>query len=655
MKRSAIIAVILHLLSIKACFCLIENDELYDMDFKQLSQLSISSASKSPEIINEIPKTIFIITEADIKVKGYLTIEEALSDLPGFQFRNIEGFNSYIFQRGIYNQNNLILLLVDGVQINELNSGGFYAGGLYNLANIERIEVISGPAYVAYGTNAMTGIINIITKNPKPNRFRLTLNAGSFGAYGADCALNYLSEDKTFGARLTAMFNKTEKTDLKGAAGDYNWTDSLENFEDNYSIDLKLNYKKLIFGASYLNKQSSMATYIKSAGTEFRDYGTLWNIRFFNSYVKYNIDINSEVKLNSTLYFRDATVLDNSIMYVVDTAQIGVYRPNWLLGLENVFTYNPSQIFTLVGGLTLETESLSNGYSFSYSTSPDVKPPQPTAPSMNNNTLGSIFIEPRLNLFECLYISGGFRYDNSSVYNNVVTPNFGVSWRFNENTLRFSYSSAFRAPKPWDYTDGLGNSSLEPERMKSLEAALTLNLVEHVKADFIYYHNLLDNAFKKSTDSGSYRWVNAGEIATNGFETSVSLIYQKLKASVNYTYTDSQDESGIRVPEIAMHSANASISYNLTEHLSINFRANYLGERKNPKLISSTNSFFIEPAIIFHGALSLIEYYGITAQFIVKNIFDTEYYHTSNRPPDRYRQPERSFYFVLGYAFEVKD
>jgi len=62
---------------------------------------------------------------------GYFTLEEALSFLPGFQFRNIQGINSYVFQRGIPNQNNLTLVLVDGMQINELNSGGFYAGGQY--------------------------------------------------------------------------------------------------------------------------------------------------------------------------------------------------------------------------------------------------------------------------------------------------------------------------------------------------------------------------------------------------------------------------------------------------------------------------------------------------------------------------------------------
>jgi len=61
--------------------------------------------------------------------------------------------------RGAPSQNNLILLLVDGVQINELNSGGFYSGGQFNLSDIERIEVVYGPASALYGTNAISGVM----------------------------------------------------------------------------------------------------------------------------------------------------------------------------------------------------------------------------------------------------------------------------------------------------------------------------------------------------------------------------------------------------------------------------------------------------------------------------------------------------------------
>lgn len=142
-------------------------EEILRMSFADLMNTKVVSASKVSQQIKDVSATVQVITAEQIKERGYFTLEEALGDLPGFQFRNMLGFNSYIFMRGAPSQNNLIILMVDGVQINELNSGGFYAGGQFNMSNIEMIEVVYGPASTLYGTNAVSGIINIITKKSR--------------------------------------------------------------------------------------------------------------------------------------------------------------------------------------------------------------------------------------------------------------------------------------------------------------------------------------------------------------------------------------------------------------------------------------------------------------------------------------------------------
>jgi len=150
-------------------------DELLNLEMEQLMNIEITTATKRAQKSTEVPATVRVVTAEQIKNKGYLTLEETLSDLPGFQFRNIQGFNSYVFQRGVPSQNNLILVLIDGIQNNELNSGGFYGGGQYNLSNVEKIEVVYGPASALYGTNAVSGIINIITKNAKDNQSQVII------------------------------------------------------------------------------------------------------------------------------------------------------------------------------------------------------------------------------------------------------------------------------------------------------------------------------------------------------------------------------------------------------------------------------------------------------------------------------------------------
>ena len=102
-----------------------ELDELLDLSMEELTNIQVITALKIPQKIQQVPATVRIITAEEIKNRGYLKLEDALSDLPGMQFRKINGYNSYVFMRGVPNQNNLMLVLIDGIQINELNSGGF--------------------------------------------------------------------------------------------------------------------------------------------------------------------------------------------------------------------------------------------------------------------------------------------------------------------------------------------------------------------------------------------------------------------------------------------------------------------------------------------------------------------------------------------------
>ena len=622
----------------------------YELNLSELSKLKITSVSKVTQKISEVASTVFIITSAQIKENGYFTLEEALSELPGFQFRNILGINSYVFQRGIPNQNNLTLVLIDGVQVNELNSGGFYAGGQYNLSNVDRIEVIYGPSSVAYGTNAVSGIINIITRSAMEKRTEFSALVGSFNTTKSDLNYCYSNERKTFGISASGMVKKSDKANLKGEAGDNNWTDLMDNFENDYSFDLKVQLKDFVFGTNYLYKMVSTATSWKSIGTEYRDYGSSWNIQFVNNYLKYSKKLSDKFTYSSVLYNRNTTVLDNTIYYVADTTQVGYFRPNNLTGFENIVNYDVNSSFSITGGLTFELEQLSKKASNSYSNSPEQKPPKPQKPVMLNNHLTSIFIEPRFTLRKNFFLSGGIRFDQSSIYGQVLTPRAGLSYNYLGQRIRLSYSEAFRAPKPWDYTDGLGNPSLNPEKMRSLETAFTLSITDNFKIDLIGYKNNLESAIAKETTKEGFRWINSGQIKTNGVEIYLRYTTQKLSSSLNYTYNQIKNELGVFVPEISKHTGNASATYSLNDHLKMNLRANYIGERENPKTIVSTNSRYIEPCLIFHGALSFINYKGFDVQLLVKNILNTEYYHTSNRDPDRYRQPQRTIMLSVGYT-----
>ncbi len=149
---------------------------------QQLRANLISSVSKKAENIDLAPATIQIITAEDILNRGYKDIEQIFYDLPGFDINKTSGLSySVLFQRGYRAASNTerTLLLVDGVQDNELWSNAAFITKQYPITNIKRVEVIYGPASTIYGANAFVGVINIVTKGEDDYFKQKGLNANT--------------------------------------------------------------------------------------------------------------------------------------------------------------------------------------------------------------------------------------------------------------------------------------------------------------------------------------------------------------------------------------------------------------------------------------------------------------------------------------------
>ena len=637
-------------------------DELLALNMTELLDLKVVSALKRPETINKIPATVHVITAEQIRDNGYFTLEDALADLPGFQFRNILGFNSYVFIRGVPNQNNKILLLLDGIQANELNSGGFYAGGHFNLTNVDRIEVVYGPASALYGTNAISGIISIITRDPKDAKGgRAGVLAGNFRTRLADFRYGTYDKKAEFGFSVSAMVKKSEKADLKGKAGDDNWTAAMENFENDASFDGRVRYKNFSAGFMLQDKDTSYAT--AQVGTvgqgliPVSDHGVNWHIRFLHVWAAYVYDRPKTWSIHSTAYFRNATVPDDTIPIIElptedsPGRQYRYYRPNDLVGNETQFRWAPDPRWRFSFGLVLEQERLAETISITESSAADARPPAPTDPNMLNNRLISVYAQSQTSIFKSADIFIGVRHDDSSYYGAVTTPRLGFVFNRGKLTAKVLYMQAFRAPKPWDYTDGSGNPNLRPEKIYSLEAVGGWSFSPFVRFDLSIYHNRLSNLLTRVNEGDSWWWDNGGALTTDGYEAGLEYRRGRLKAYMNYTHTESKDDRNDQVPEIALHGGNAGILYAFTPRLRLSFRGQYLGERKNSKIIPATGNDRIDAVFILHAILTFSLPQGIDFQFVVNNLLDAVYYHPSILPPSRYRQPQRSFRLNVGYSF----
>ncbi|MDP6776878.1 MAG: TonB-dependent receptor plug domain-containing protein, partial [Candidatus Latescibacteria bacterium] len=144
-------------------------DQLLDMGLEALMDLEVVTASKKPQTVAEAPANIAVITREMIERRGYRTLEEALRDLPGFDFTTSQPSGEYpthfIF-RGITDVGQTkTLMMVDGIVRNDASNGWFQnVGYAFTLNDVERIEVISGPGSALYGANAYAGLVHVITR-----------------------------------------------------------------------------------------------------------------------------------------------------------------------------------------------------------------------------------------------------------------------------------------------------------------------------------------------------------------------------------------------------------------------------------------------------------------------------------------------------------
>lgn len=140
--------------------------ELLDLSLEQLANLRITSVSKKPERLADAPASVYVITAEDIRRSGATTLPEALRLAPSLEVARL-GANQYaISARGFDSTTaNKLEVLIDGrIVYTPLYSGVFWDAQDVMLQDVERIEVISGPAATLWGSNAVNGVINVITR-----------------------------------------------------------------------------------------------------------------------------------------------------------------------------------------------------------------------------------------------------------------------------------------------------------------------------------------------------------------------------------------------------------------------------------------------------------------------------------------------------------
>lgn len=146
-----------------------EMDDLKDIELLDLEIPIVVTAARHEQRITDVPHAISVITADDIRWSGARSIPDALRLVPGIDVAELSYGNYAVSARGFHGMRaNKLLVLVDGRQLfDSVNGGTMWGFWPFQLEDIERIEVVRGPGGVTWGANAVNGVINVITKQPK--------------------------------------------------------------------------------------------------------------------------------------------------------------------------------------------------------------------------------------------------------------------------------------------------------------------------------------------------------------------------------------------------------------------------------------------------------------------------------------------------------
>lgn len=202
MKKISLLFILLYTLSLTVLYGqdteeAEDSQEYYEMTLEELMNIEVVTASQSAQKASDAPATIHVVTEEQIRERGYFTLEELLEDIPEIEIqrKSVTEYSNYITFRGIAG-NEKFLILLDGFRINSMAGTPVAVGANYTLTHAKRVEIILGPASALYGVDAFSGIINIITKTgAEMQGGQVTASYGNFGTTEDAIAIGYATRN----------------------------------------------------------------------------------------------------------------------------------------------------------------------------------------------------------------------------------------------------------------------------------------------------------------------------------------------------------------------------------------------------------------------------------------------------------------------------
>lgn len=506
----------------------------------------IVTATRTEIETKAVPNAVEVITSEDIEKMGATDIYSALSMATNVDVSSI-GAGHRFTVRG---KNAGALILIDGRRVSNeyasMTRGAFDLDKI-NLSNVERIEIVRGAASAQYGADAMSGVINIITKKSAEQSVTIGANTGS------DVMNNYyrfdFGQQGKFSGVFDVNFAKYRKHDFVGGAGS-NYYGPRTNYNFNGSYQLS-DDDKLDFYIGYYDEKSRKVTNMGSITTQ-KNYDKI-NQDYSIAYTGKTDNSDYMIRTYYNKYDKEEYTGSKNKSYqknIYDT--FGIEAKNTVqVGDNHLLTYGAEYKNIGVEGPVL---ALANG-------------------SSKDNSSWAGYIQDEWMVNDKLLLIPAVRYDHDEQFGGKTTPKIGATYFLSDNSrIKANWGKSWRAPTLVELYTGIdshsamiyGNPDLNPEEATTWEIGFEAEK-DNNWTKLMYFNSDYDNLITYNgitLPGGGYKFANVSDSKIDGIEFEVGRKFDdnwSIKATSNWL--DTEDSTGESISATADNISTLELNY----------------------------------------------------------------------------------------------
>lgn len=499
------------------------------------AEVLVVTGTRLADTPDRLPNSISVLDLADIEARNDASVADLLRSVPGLQVTQPGGRGGVasLFLRG--GDPNFTVFMINGVEVNDPNNtrGGSFDLATLSLDDVERVEIVRGPQSAIYGSDALSGVINVITKGGSD-----VLSATVEGEVGGDEYQHGLLElsgpvgqDGGFSVQAVSVDDgdpvEGSNYDLDSIAGKFTW-------QGTNGLDLSLFGRYADSdGRSYPEASGGPELAVIRAvdQKEAEDYSiggnfgwrlsSLWEIGGIASYFNRNDDILSPGVAPGV----GGAVPSNGTDSELERTNVALHT-SWF----------PADSLAATVGVDFEREDgKADGF---VEVAPGVT--LPTTFNLDRDIVG-VFGEVRYDVLDNWLLHGSVRYDDPDDASSETTGKIGTLWSLNDGrtTVQANWGKGFKLPSFFALGNSLvGNPDLLPEESESIDIGVRQNLfADSLALNITLFHNDFDNLI--DFDFDLFTNVNRDSVETEGVEIGLDYqVNERVGVSGHATYTD---------------------------------------------------------------------------------------------------------------------